>query len=194
MSHVERMPPLEPAAMNEAQRKAAQALTAGPRGGNKREMRGPFIALLRSPELMDRLQQVGEYLRFRSSLEPRLSEFLMLIVSRRWTQQFEWSVHVPLALKAGVTPQTIETLAAGSRPAAMAANEALAYDFCDELLRNNGVSDATYRGAVERFGEAAVIDMLGVIGYFTTVSMVLNVAHTPPIKDEKVSALRAFPL
>ena len=97
MSHVERMPPLDPAAMNEAQRKSAQALTAGPRGGVK----GPFIALLRSPELMDRLQQVGEYLRFRSSLEPRISEFLMLVVSRAWTQQFEWSVHAPLALKAG---------------------------------------------------------------------------------------------
>ena len=190
MSHVERMPMLEPAAMNEAQRKAAQALAAGPRGGVK----GPFIALLRSPELMDRLQQVGEYLRFRSSLEPRVSEFLMLIVSRRWTQQFEWTVHVPLALKAGVTPQTIESLAAGGRPAAMAADEALAHDFCDELLRNKGVSDATYRAAVDHFREAGVIDMLGVIGYFTTVSMVLNVARTPAPRDGNVSALRALPL
>jgi 4-carboxymuconolactone decarboxylase len=186
----DRMPPLEAAAMNEAQRNAAQALTAGPRGGVK----GPFIALLRSPELMDRLQQVGEYLRFRSSLEPRLSEFLMLIVSRRWTQQFEWAVHVPLALKAGVKPQTIDSLATGSRPVAMAADEALAYDFCDELLRNKGVSDATYRGAVERFGEAGVIDMLGVVGYFTTVSMVLNVAHTPPLPGGNVAPLRALPL
>jgi len=185
----DRMPPLEAAAMSEAQRNAAQALAAGPRGGVK----GPFIALLRSPELMDRLQQVGEYLRFRSSLEPRLSEFLMLIVSRRWTQQFEWAVHVPLALKAGVKPQTVDALAGGSRPSAMAADEALAYDFCDELLRNKGVSDATYRGAVERFGEAGVIDMLGVIGYFTTVSMVLNVAHTPP-SDQNVEALRPLPL
>jgi 4-carboxymuconolactone decarboxylase len=180
------MPPLDPAAMNDAQRKSAQALAAGPRGGVK----GPFIALLRSPELMDRLQQVGEYLRFRSSLEARISEFLMLIVSRVWTQQFEWSVHMPLALKAGVKPQTIETLAAGSRPAGMAADEALAYDFCDEILRNKGVSDATYREAVERFGEAGVIDMLGVIGYFITVSMVLNVAHTPAPND----ALLPLPL
>jgi 4-carboxymuconolactone decarboxylase len=184
------MPPLDPAAMNEAQRKAAQALAAGPRGGVK----GPFIALLRSPELMDRLQQVGEYLRFRSSLEPRISEFLMLIVSRIWTQQFEWSVHVPLALKAGVKPQTVETLAAGARPGQMAADEALAYDFCDELLRSTGVCDATYRAAVDQFGEHGVIDMLGVIGYFTTVSMVLNVAHTPAPKETSVTPLRPLPM
>jgi 4-carboxymuconolactone decarboxylase len=184
------MPPLDPAAMNEAQRKAAQALAAGPRGGVK----GPFIALLRSPELMDRLQQVGEYLRFRSSLEPRISEFLMLIVSRIWTQQFEWSVHVPLALKAGVKPQTVETLAAGARPGQMAADEALAHDFCDELLRTKGVSDATYRAAVDRFGERGVIDMLGVIGYFATVSMVLNVAHTPAQSGANVPPLSPLPM
>ena len=190
MSHVERMPPLDPAAMTEAQRKSAQALAAGPRGGVK----GPFIALLRSPELMDRLQQVGEYLRFRSSLEPRLGEFLMLVVSRHWTQHFEWSVHVPLALKAGVTAQTVESLAAGRRPSAMAADEALAYDFCDELLRNKGVNDATYRDAVEQLGEAGVIDMLGVVGYFTTVSMVLNVAHTPASGDGSVAPLQPLPM
>lgn len=105
MFHVERMPPIASGAMTEAQRQAAEALAAGPRGGVK----GPFIALLRSPELLDRLQQVGEYLRFRSSLEPRISEFLMLIVSRQWTQQFEWAVHVPLALKAGVAPQAVDS-------------------------------------------------------------------------------------
>jgi 4-carboxymuconolactone decarboxylase len=184
------MPPLEAAAMNEAQRKSTQALAAGPRGGVK----GPFIALLRSPELMDRLQQVGEYLRFRSSLEPRISEFLMLIVSRTWTQQFEWAVHVPLALKAGVKGQTLDALAAGARPGTMAADEALAYDFCDELLRTKGVSDATYRAAVDQFGEAGVIDMLGVVGYFTTVSMVLNVARTPAASGTNVTPLSPLPM
>jgi 4-carboxymuconolactone decarboxylase len=169
------MPPLEAAKMTEAQRAAAADLAAGPRGGVK----GPFIALLRSPELMQRLQKVGEYLRFGSALEPRISEFLMLLVSRQWTQQFEWAVHVPLALDAGVKRETLESLAAGRRPAALASDEAIAYDFCVELLANRGVSDATYRIAVEQFGERGVIDMLGVLGYFTTVSMVLNVARTP---------------
>ena len=116
MPHVDRMPPLERAAMSDAQRKVADELAAGPRGGVK----GPFIPLLRSPELMDRLQKVGEYLRFKSSLEPRISEFVMLVVSRQWTQQFEWAVHVPLAMKAGIKGETIDSLAYGVRPAAMA--------------------------------------------------------------------------
>jgi 4-carboxymuconolactone decarboxylase len=190
MIAVDRMPPLENAAMNEAQRKAAEVLAAGPRGGVK----GPFIPLLRSPELMDRLQKVGEYLRFKSSLKPRISEFVMLVVSRHWTQQFEWFVHEPLALKAGIKHETVQSLAEGRRPAAMAHDEQLAYDFCDELVRNKGVCEATYKATADEFGESGVIDLLGLIGYFTTVSMVMNVAHTPPPKDEEVRALSAFPL
>jgi 4-carboxymuconolactone decarboxylase len=190
MSHVERMPALAPAAMNEAQRKAAEALAAGPRGGVK----GPFIALLRSPELMDRLQHVGEYLRFHSSLEPRISEFLMLIVSRDWTQQFEWFVHLPLALKAGISHETAQALEKGRRPPAMAEDEAIAYDFSDELSRTRGVSEPTYRRAVAKFGENGVIDMLGVLGYFTTVSMVMNVVHSPAQRDPALPPLAAYPL
>ena len=189
MSHVDRMPPLERAAMNEAQRKVADELAAGPRGGVK----GPFIPLLRSPELMDRLQKVGEYLRFQSSLDPRIGEFAMLVVSRQWTQQFEWAVHVPLALKAGVNAQAVQSLAEGRRPAALASDEAVVYDFCDELERNRGVSDATYRQALEQFGERGVMDLVGLVGYFTAVSMVLNVAHTPAPKSE-VPPLAPLPL
>ena len=185
----ERMPPLDPAKMTEAQRKAADALTAGPRGGVK----GPFVPLLRSPDLMDRLQKVGEYLRFRSSLEPRINEFLMCVVSRAWTQQFEWCVHVPLALKAGVKQETLESLSEGRRPVAMTEDEEIAYDFWDELTRTKGVSEATYTRALRKLGEAGIIDMLGLLGYFTTVSMVMNVAHTPPPDDDSVAALSAFP-
>jgi 4-carboxymuconolactone decarboxylase len=189
MSHLDRMPPLEPAAMNDAQRAAAAALAAGPRGGVK----GPFIALLRSPELMQRLGDVGEYLRFRSAVDKRISEFLMLIVSRQWTQQFEWAVHVPLARDAGIKAETVESLAAGRRPAAMAPDEASAYDFTMELLTSKGVSDATYSAALAQFGERGLVDMLGVLGYFTAVSMVLNVAHTPPA-DGRVEPLAPLPL
>jgi 4-carboxymuconolactone decarboxylase len=88
-------------------------------------------------------------------------------------------VHVPLALKAGVNASTISALADGRRPAAMAADEAVAYDFCAELERNHGVCDATYRATVDQFGERGLMDLLGLVGYFTTVSMVMNVAHTP---------------
>jgi 4-carboxymuconolactone decarboxylase len=190
MSHVVRLPPLEPAAMNEAQCAAAAALAAGPRGGVK----GPFIALLRSPELMQRLGEVGEYLRFRSALEKRIGELLMLIVSREWTQQFEWAVHVPLALDAGVKRETIDSLAAGRRPAAMAPDEAIAYDFSLELLRRKGVSDSTYAAALAQFGERGLVDLLGVLGYFSAVSMVLNVAHTPPPEGARVAPLAPLPL
>ena len=175
----ERMAPLAREEMSDSQRKAADALTAGPRRGVK----GPFIALLRSPDLMDRLQKVGEYLRFESALEPRINELLMCVVSREWTQQFEWLVHVPLALKAGVKRETLESLSEGRRPAAMADDEALAYDLWEELVRTKGVSEATYQGAVDRFGEAGIVDLLALVGYFTTVSMVMNVAHTPPGVD-----------
>jgi 4-carboxymuconolactone decarboxylase len=190
MADVDRMPPLDPATMTPAQRQAAQALAAGPRGGVK----GPFIPLLRSPQLMDRLQKVGEYLRYHSSLQARISEFVVLVVSRQWTQQFEWFVHVPLALEAGVKQETVTSLAEGRRPAAMAADEEIAYDFCDELARTKGVSEPTYRRTVQEFGEQGVVDMLGLVGYFTTVSMVMNVAHTPAPNDERESALRSLPL
>lgn len=143
---------------------------------------------------MDRLQKVGEYLRFKSSLEPRISEFIMLIVSRDWTQHFEWLVHVPLARKAGLNGETVAALAQGRRPDEMREDEQIVYEFCDELLRTKGVSDGTYQRAAARFGENGVIDILGVVGYFTTVSMVMNVAHTPPPDDESAAALLPYPL
>ena len=186
----DRMPPLSLEAMNDDQRKAAEELIAGPRKGVK----GPFIPLIRSPELMDRLQKVGEYLRFKSSLEPRISEFIMLIVSREWTQHFEWFTHVPLGSKAGLRSDVIAALAEGRRPHGMPDDEEIAYDFCDELHRTRGVSETTYARAVKRFGENGVLDIIGVLGYFTTVSMVMNVAHTPPPEDRGSVALLPFPV
>lgn len=189
MSGPERMPALSAEEMDPQQKAAAQALIDGPRGA----VFGPFIPLLRSPELMDRLQKVGEYLRFQSAVESRLNEFVMLIVSRHWTQQFEWCMHYPLALKAGVKQEVLDALADGARPAGMADDEALAYDLCDELHRTHGLSDATYGRAVAHFGERGVIDMVALIGYFTTVSMVMNVARTPPMTNAAAQPLAAFP-
>jgi len=186
-AQTERMPPIAAAAMSPAQRQAAEALAAGPRGGVK----GPFIPLLRSPELMDRLQRVGEYLRFNSALAPRISELAILITARHWTQQFEWGVHAALAVAAGVAPETVASLAQGRHPPMLPADEAAAYAFGEELLRTHGVSDATYRQAVEAFGEQGVIDLIGILGYFTTVSMVMNVARTRP---PETPGLSPFPL
>jgi len=181
----DRMPPIPREQMTEAQRAAADELIAGPRKGVK----GPFVPLLRSPELMARLQKVGEYLRFGSALPQRLSEFATLLVARHWTQQFEWAVHVPLAIAAGTLPATIDALRAGIRPATMSDDEALLHDFVNELVDRRGVSDALYRDAVGRLGEHGVLDLIGLVGYFTTISMVLNVARTPAGTVEGVAPL-----
>ena len=187
--YLDRLPPLAREQMNPAQQAAADELIAGPRKGVK----GPFIPLLRSPELLARLQKVGEYLRFENSLPPRLSEFATLVVSRTWTQQFEWFVHVPLALKEGTSPETISALRAGCRPASMSPDEALVYDFTLELTRHHGVSDDTFGRCVARFGERALVDLVGTIGYFAWMSMILNVAHTPAAEVEGVEALPSLP-
>jgi 4-carboxymuconolactone decarboxylase len=185
----ERMPALPRDQLDDAQRAAADELAAGPRKGVK----GPFIPLLRSPHLMARLQKVGEYLRFESALSRRVNELVTLVVSRAWTQQFEWCTHVPLALAAGTSAETITALRDGRRPAAMSVEEALAYDFTTELQQNRGVSEPTYRAAVAAFGERGVVDLVALVGYFTTISMVLNVAHTPPEPAAGVEPLLALP-
>jgi 4-carboxymuconolactone decarboxylase len=190
MAGPERMPALDMAVMNEQQKAAAEELIAGPRGA----VFGPFIPLLRSPELMNRMQKVGEYLRYQSVLETRINEFVMLLVSRQWTQQFEWCMHYPLALKAGIKEETLASLAAGRRPTGMAADEAVAYDVCEELARTHGLSDETYQAALSAFGEQGIVDMLGLIGYFTTVSMIMNVARTPPMSGSTAQPLRPFPM
>ena len=189
MNLPDRMPPLAREQMDDAQRTGADELIAGPR----KAVKGPFIPLLRSPHLMARLQKVGEYLRFDSALPTRLNEFAMLIVARAWSQQFEWFVHVPLALKAGTSHPTIDAIREGHRPRDMSDDEALVYDLVVELLAHRGLGDVSYARALERFGERGVIDLVALVGYFATVSMVLNVAHTPPEVVDGVLPLPALP-
>lgn len=169
-----RMPPISDSQMSEMQKKAVTDIVAGPRGS----LVGPFIPLLRSPEFMARLQRTGEYLRFNSAFEPRLSELAILITARFWTQNFEWIHHRPIAEKAGLSAALIDALAEGRRPAPMAMDEAVIYDFLDELCRTRNVSDATYKRAAVMFGEKGVIDLIGIHGYYSLLAMVLNVTHT----------------
>ncbi len=186
---VERLRALDLDEMTAAQRAVAEELIRGPRKGVK----GPFIALLRSPELLDRVAKVGEHLRFHSALDPRINEFVTMVVARHLTNQFEWAVHVPLALKAGLAPETAAAVAESRRPDAMAVDEALAYDFAVELLNTHGVSDTTYRRAVEHLGEIGVVELATLVGYFVMVSWVLNVAHTPAPGDADVEPLCPIP-
>jgi 4-carboxymuconolactone decarboxylase len=185
----ERIAPLNPESMSAEQKSAAAELAAGPRGG----VRGPFIALLRSPQLMDPLQKVGEYLRYHSVLERRISEFAMLIVSRHLTQQFEWQVHYPLAVSAGLRKEIVEAVAQGARPRGISDDEEATYDFCAELLQHHGVSHATYRHALECLAEQGVVELTALVGYFITVSLVMNVAHTPAEPGSAAAPLEPFP-
>lgn len=183
----ERLPMLPRDSMSDAQRAAAEALIAGPRKGVK----GPFIPLMRSPVLLERLAGVGEYLRFESTLPANINEFVMSIIARELGNQFEWATHYPLAIKAGVLEATLKDLAQGARPRSMSDDEADAWAFTSELLQRQGVSDLTYEAALQRWGERGVVEMGALIGYFTCVCWIMNIARTPV--PAGVAALAGFP-
>ena len=185
----DRMPPIPEAEMTEAQ---AAAVADFKRTRNTPHVRGPFVPLLRSPELLRRAQRVGEYLRFHSGLPPRLSEMAILVTARHWCQQYEWTIHSALALEAGLAAGVIDAIAEGRRPVEMADDEAALHDFCLELLRHQCVSDTTYARALALFDERGVIDTVGILGYYSLLAMVMNTARTP-LREGMVPALRQFP-
>jgi 4-carboxymuconolactone decarboxylase len=170
-----RFSPLNAGNMTPEQKRVADSIQSGPRGG----LRGPFNALLRSPDLADRVQKVGEYIRFRSSIPERLNELAILIVARKWTAQFEWYAHHQFAMKAGLDPAITAAIAEGRRPGAMRDDEKVVYDFCTELLETSQLADATYAATVKLFSEQGVIDLIGALGYYSMVSMILNTDRYP---------------
>lgn len=171
----DRMPPVPADKLTEAQKKAVEEFKAA----RNADISGPFVPLLRSPDVMSRARAMGDYLRFRSVLPPRLSEFVILMTARAWTQQYEWDAHYRLALSAGLKEDTAKAIAEGRRPQGLPDDEELLYVFCDEVRKNQGVSDQTYSRMVATFGEQGVIDTVGIMGYYTTLAMVMNTARTP---------------
>jgi 4-carboxymuconolactone decarboxylase len=171
----DRLPPIPIEKQTPEQRKAAEAF----RANRKQDVFGPFVPLQRSPEVMLRAMALGDYLRYRTVFSTKLNELIILITARHFTQRYEWYVHYPIAIKEGLRRDLADAIADGRRPAGMDADEELIHDFCTELLRNNSVSDTTYARAVARFGENGTIEMVGVVGYYTFQSMVLNTARTP---------------
>ena len=169
----ERMPEMTLDQMTPAQRSIAEAIIHGPRG----RMRGPFNAWLRSPELADRLQKVGEYVRFNTSLDKRVNEMAILMTAQAWGAQYEWYAHAPLALKAGLDPSVIAAIGAGRKPEKMKDDEAIVWEFITQLRRDHHVEDAIYARALEKFGEQGIVDLIAVNGYYDVVSMTLNVAQ-----------------
>lgn len=184
----DRMPPIPADQMTEAQKKAAEAFAEG-RGY---QIRGPFVPLVRSPEVMLRAKAMSDYLRFKSVIEPRINEMAIIITAREWTQQYVWQAHYPAALKAGLRREVADAIADGRRPAGMAEDEEIAYDMATEILRLKRVSDATYARAVARFGEQGVIDLLGVIGYYNFLAIVMKTTRTA-LPAGMAEPLRRYP-
>ena len=184
----DRMPPI-PADKLTAEQKKAIAEFRAARDSNPR---GPFTPLLRSPEVMNRARAMGDYLRFKSVLPPRLSEFVILITAREWSQNYEWNAHYSLAMKGGLNPEIAKAVAEGRRPERMAEDEEIIYNFCTELQRNRSVSDVAYSRMVSKLGEQAVIDTVGLVGYYTLIAMTLNTARTP-LPGGAMPALAPFP-
>jgi len=172
----DRLPPI-PADTMTAEQKQAVADFKAARGA---DLTGPFIPMLRSPEVMTRARAMGDYLRYKSALPPRLSEFVILMTASEWTQEYEWGVHLPAALKAGISQETIDAIAARQRPPMMTEDEAALFDLCVELQRTRSVSATTYARALARFGERGVVDAVGIVGYYTLLAMQLNTFQTPP--------------
>ncbi|HEX5228820.1 MAG TPA: carboxymuconolactone decarboxylase family protein [Bryobacteraceae bacterium] len=170
-----RFAPLSYDSMTPDQKKMVESILSGPRTS----LDGPFNVLLRSPEMGDLAQKFGAYARFHTSLPPRLNEMAILITGRFWTAQYEWQAHHRNALKAGLSPAIIDAIAAGKRPASMQPDEEAVYNFCTEILNTHHVTDATFQAAKDKFGERGVVDMIGVVGYYQLVSMLLDTDDYP---------------
>jgi 4-carboxymuconolactone decarboxylase len=170
----ERFPALPDSAMTPSQRSVLAEVLAGPRKGAP----GPFKAMLRSPGLMEHAHKLGAYVRFESSIPPRLNELAILLTARHWTAQFEWYAHARLAQQAGLGPAVIDAIRDRRRPDAMAEDETAVYDFTHALLSTGSVSDGAFAAVTRLFGERGVIDLTGAIGYYSLVSMILNVDRT----------------
>jgi 4-carboxymuconolactone decarboxylase len=182
----ERMGAIPPEKMTDAQKRAVSEMK-GPF-----PVGGPFAVLLRDPKLDLQAYATATYFRNESVLGVKITEMVILMIARGWTQQFEWNAHVPRALQNGLKQDIIAAIADGRRPQGMAEDEEIAYDFITELDHNKSVSDATYARAVKKFGEQGVVNLTVLDGYYQTLAMILNVARTPGGEAQK-PALQALP-
>lgn len=165
--------------LTSAQRRVYDAIVVGPRGG----VRGPFLAALHSPDLADKWQQLGELLRYRTSLAPRLSELAILVTARRWDCQFEWYAHEPHALSGGLAAATINDIRHGRTPQFVNADEQVVFDYTSELHEHRTVSAQTHGRLVRALGIVGVVELTALIGYYTMVAMTLNAHEILPPHD-----------
>ena len=171
----DRMPPIAAEKLTAAQRKAIEEFKAA----RSADVSGPFVPLLRSPELMSAAAAMGDYLRFHSTLPAAVRELAILLICREWTQQYEWSVHAKLALEAGLRRDMVDAVADGRHVYGATEELEVAISVVSELLAHKRVSDVTWRRALQHFGESGTVDLLGVVGYYSFLGVVLNAARTP---------------
>jgi 4-carboxymuconolactone decarboxylase len=180
----ERLPTIPPAQYTAEQNQAAVDFETA----RKVPVFGPFEPLMYSPQLMSQARATGDYLRYHSAMGNTLSELAILMTARDWSQDFEWSVHYPIALKAGIRQELADAIAEGRRPTSMSPDEEAVYEFVSELLKNKQISSVTFERAKSRFGAKGVVDLTGIVGYYTFLAMQLNAAqyHAPGKDDRKL--------
>ena len=159
------------------QKALVEAIRSSPRGGFSNH--GPFAVYLHAPMLGQVAQQLAAHMRYHASVPPRLSEFAILVTARHWQAQYEWAAHAPIAEKQGVKPATIRDLKAGHVPRSAPPDEKAIYAFTKELYAKRRVSDATFKRVHKLLGDVGTIELVGILGCYALVSMILNVFRMP---------------
>ncbi|TDR89677.1 carboxymuconolactone decarboxylase family protein [Enterovirga rhinocerotis] len=170
-----RIPDIDPATLNPEGRAVYDAIASGPRG----VVQGPLRVWLNSPGLADKAQALGAFCRYGTSLPTRLSELAIIVTGAHWRSGFEWHVHAPIGIEAGLDPVAVEAIRTGAEPVLEKADEQAVYAFASELLRNRVVSQATYDRAVEVLGAKTVVELVGILGYYGLISMTINAFEVP---------------
>jgi len=177
---------VDEANMSDAQRALLESLRAGPRGTSIKP-RGPFAVWMHAPVFGELAQKLGAHCRYQTALTPRLSEFAILCTARLWRAQYEWFAHAPMAEKGGVSPKTIEDLRRGRKPKSAPKDEQSIYEFVHELYKIRRVTDRTYKRVQSLLGDAATVELVGILGYYALISMTLNVFRMLPPENEKLA-------
>ncbi len=182
----ERFRALAPGEWDAEQRQVAGTLTNGPRGG----VRGPYVPLIYSPDLAERMRHLGDFIRFAGVLPPRTKEIVIFTVGRHWSAEYMFGIHREMSKEVGIEHAIVDAIAAGRRPEKLTPAEEAAYDAARELLRAARLSDTTFAALRQHFGERGAIELVTFVGYYTTLAMVLNTAEiAPPEGTERLAPL-----
>ncbi|CAE6701722.1 hypothetical protein R70006_00765 [Paraburkholderia domus] len=173
---MQRISPIDPDRLDPEQRAVYDSIASGPRKG----VRGPLAVWLHRPQLADRAQALGRYCRYDSSIAPRLSELAILLMGRHWLAEYEWAAHKPFALEAGLSLEVIDTIRDGREPTFAQQDEALVYAFMKQLHENRAISDQLYSDLARAIGQNGLVDLVGIAGYYTLISMTIKVFEVPP--------------